>query len=131
MNWFDDPAKFQALKVDLVDFTGLAKDAMHVHIGLIIFVVFRLCWRWRGGWILAWLAALTVALVGEYFDIRGEAVRRAFTPDSAHWHDVWNTMAWPTVLMLIGRWLHPRPKILKNKLSRDFADQTFEQAPPV
>jgi hypothetical protein len=80
---------------------------------------------------LAWLTALTVALVGEYFDIRGEADRREFTSDVAHWHDVWNTMVWPTILMLIGRWLHPQPKTQTNEFSSDFADQSLEQAPPV
>lgn len=133
MNWFDDPGNFQALKIGLLEFTGLAKDAMHVHIGLIVFVIVRLLWRWRGGWILAWLAALTVALVGEYFDIQGEFMRHEFTSDSAHWHDVWNTMVWPTVLMLVGRWLQPQPQP-KNQAAEslsDLADQSFEQAPPV
>ncbi len=131
MSWFDDPGSFQALKIDLLEFTGLAKDAMHVHIGLIVFVIVRLFWRCRGGWILAWLAALTVAFGGEYIDIRGEIMRHEFTSDAAHWHDVWNTMVWPTVLMLVGRWLQPQPKNQAADLSSDFADQSFEQAPPV
>ncbi|MBA4747154.1 MAG: hypothetical protein H2056_00420 [Sphingopyxis sp.] len=102
-------ADFQAVKLVLVEGSGLAKDALHVHFGLAVFVAARLLWRWRYGWAVAWLAALCVALGGEWLDLRGEALIGALQPDSAHWHDVWNTMFWPTVLALLGRWLQPTP----------------------
>lgn len=100
-------ADFQAVKLVLVEGSGLAKDALHVHFGLAVFVAARLVWRWRYGWAVAWLAALMVTLGGEWLDLRGEALAGALQPDSAHWHDVWNTMFWPTVLALFGRWLQP------------------------
>lgn len=102
---------FQALKTDLLAATGLSKDALHVYIGLAIFVAVRLAWRRRGGWVLAWCTALAFALAGEWLDLRGETIRGALQPDSAHWHDIWNTMFWPTVLLAIGRWLQPRTLI--------------------
>jgi hypothetical protein len=139
VNWLDDPAQFEIWKTNVVDYTGLAKDAMHVHIGLAVFILVRVLWRWRGGWILAWLAALAAALAGEYLDLKGETLANTIRPDLEHWHDVWNTMLWPTVLLLIGRWLHPRSKILvappksveTEASSSDCADDVLEKPPTV
>lgn len=103
-------ADYQAVKFSLVESTGLAKDALHVYFGLALFLAVRLVWRRRGGWLLAWLAVLVMAVGGEWLDLRGEALAGALQPDSAHWHDVWNTMFWPTVLALVGRWLQPAPR---------------------
>lgn len=99
---------FQQWKTEVIDVTGLAKDALHVHIGLLVFVLVRLCWRWRGGWLIAWLAALAFALGGEWLDLRAEQAGGSIPPDADHWHDIWNTMLWPTLLLLVGRWLQPR-----------------------
>jgi hypothetical protein len=103
-------ADFQATKLLLIEGSGLAKDALHVYFGLALFLAVRLAWRWRFGWLLAWLAALALAVGAEWLDLRGEGLVGAMQPDSAHWHDIWNTMFWPTVLAIFGRWLHPRPK---------------------
>lgn len=110
---------FQALKITLVGATGLSKDALHIYIGLALFLAVRLAWRQRGGWMLAWLAALAIALGGEWFDLRGQGLNDALRPDSAHWHDLWNTMFWPTLLALVGRWLHPAPPPIADPLSAD------------
>lgn len=120
---------FQQVKLLLLDGTGLAKDAMHVHIGLALFIATRLAWRWRGGWIAAWVVALAAAVTGEWLDAR-EEVRIGFPmPDDAHWHDIWNTMLWPTVLLLVGRWLEPRPRAVlaePPETSGDDAEHAFE-----
>lgn len=118
---------FQAIKLAIIDGSGLAKDALHIHIGLAIFVIVRLVWRGQGGWWLAWIAALAAALGGEWLDIRAEAAKGAIRPDADHWHDVWNTMLWPTVLLLIGRWMQPRA----HAPSGDLADEALEEPPPV
>ena len=110
---------FQAMKMTLIGATGLSKDALHIYVGLALFLTVRLAWRRRGGWMLAWLAALAMALGGEWFDLRGEALVSVLQPDSAHWHDLWNTMFWPTLLALVGRWLHPAPSPTADPLSAD------------
>ena len=133
---FADSGQFQEYKLFLLEYTGLARDALHVHIGLAVFVLARLLWRWNGGWMVAWLAALAAALGGEWLDLGGEIARSDIQTDSAHWHDIWNTMLWPTILLFVGRWLHPRPKPAPETAndeeeSGDLADEPFEQAPPV
>ncbi|MBX9727518.1 MAG: hypothetical protein K2X31_01295 [Sphingopyxis sp.] len=120
---------FQQLKLLLLDTTGLAKDALHIHVGLALFIATRLVWRWRGGWTVAWLVALAATLGGEWSDALGEDKVHFPTPDGAHWHDIWNTMLWPTVLLLIGRWLEPRRKPTpapKAEPSGDNAEHAFE-----
>ena len=122
------PLDFQQFKVVMLGFTGLGKDALHIYAGMGLFLFVRLAWRWRGGWILAWLAVLAMACTVEWIDMQAEAANSALQPDAAHWHDIWNTMFWPTVLLLVGRWLQPHPKM---PASGDFADQPFEEPPSV
>lgn len=100
--------QFLAAKMDVIAATGLAKDALHVHIGLSAFIILRLLWRGRFGWMLAWLGAMAVTLSGEWLDIQNEQLSGAPIDNAAHWHDIWNTMLWPSVLLLIGRWLEPK-----------------------
>jgi hypothetical protein len=135
--WLSAPQDLQQFKIDAIAYTGLGRDALHVYFGLALFIAVRLLWRWRFGWILAWLAALALAVGVEYLDIKAEHTGSYLQPEPAHWHDVWNTMVWPTVLLLIGRWLHPRPKVKAEpdseaeKTSSDLADQSFKEPPPV
>ncbi len=127
---------YQQWKTSVLDYTGLAKDALHVHIGLGVFIAVRLAWRWRFGWLIAWLVALAFALGGEWLDLRAEDAAGAQQPDGAHWHDIWNTMLWPTVLALVGRWLEPPRRIVADAYtgpeaaprSDEDAEQPFEQA---
>ena len=122
---------FQQLKLLLLDTTGLAKDALHIHVGLALFIATRLVWRWPGGWTVAWLVALAATLGGEWSDALGEDKVHFPTPDGAHWHDIWNTMFWPTVLLLVGRWLPPERTIADEaaeKISGKNAECRLEQA---
>jgi hypothetical protein len=79
------PDDLQILKVYLLDFTGLDRDALHLHAGLALFILVRLGWRWRGGWMIAWLAALMVALGVEWMDIRADGSLGAPQPQPEHW----------------------------------------------
>lgn len=107
MDVADLSQRLQQSKLALIDASGLGKDALHVYFGLAMFLAVRLLWRRRGGWWLAWWAALAMALTVEWLDMRGEVLRGDLQPDGEHWHDIWNTMVWPTILLLVGRWLQP------------------------
>lgn len=114
-------ADLQASKTAIIDATGLGKDALHIYFALALFVAVRLVWRRRFGWALAWLAVLAMALLVEWLDLQGESLAGALQPDSAHWHDIWNSMFWPTVLALVGRWLEPKPRVEAEPLSDESA----------
>jgi hypothetical protein len=132
--WDSAPVNLQLFKEFMINTTGLGKDALHVYAGLILFIGVRLVWRRRGGWVLGWLLALGVALTVEWLDMRAEFVESNLRPDSEHWKDILNTMFWPSVLLVLGPRLQPRPKPATAD-SGDFADQasndTGEQAPTV
>lgn len=122
---------FEARKVSVIGATGLDKDALHIYFAMALFLAVRLVWRRRGGWVAAWLAVLVMACGGEWLDLNAEISRSAIQPDAAHWHDIWNTMFWPTVLLLVGRWLQPQPKAAAEtatELSGENAERGLEQA---
>ncbi len=95
---------FQELKTLIVDHVGLAKDALHVYVALIVFLVVCRLFRWPASSWKPWLVVLAVAILGEALDLRhtlsmGYAVRFDY-----HWTDLWNTMLVPTVLVLVARY---------------------------
>jgi hypothetical protein len=122
---------FGERKATLVELSGLDKDALHIYFGLALFLLIRLMWRWRGGWVVAWLAVLAMAVGGEWLDITREMGDSTIQPDATHWHDVWNTIFWPTVLMLVGRWLQPEAKPAADapaEMSGEDAERRLKQA---
>jgi hypothetical protein len=115
-------------KLRLVDFVGLTNDAMHIHGSILILFVSAIVLRRRPDSIWCWLIVLFAELFNEYADLHGMAPGEA-TIDAAM-HDLYNTMFWPTVILVLGRFLFPpRPKEAKTDEAAlgDFADQSFEQ----
>jgi len=94
---------FQESKLWLTELVGLSRDALHIYVGLTVFLltalVFRLPLRdWRP------LAAVFLAAVaGELIDLFERVTPRSPPNWSTSWHDLWNTMFWPVVLFLLAR----------------------------
>lgn len=105
---------FQAAKLWLVASTGLAKDALHVHVGLIVFFAAALAFRWPLRSWKPWAAALAVALAGEAWDIWDALAEGRRIVPSGNWKDLWNTMLWPTAILLLAR----TTKLFSNTRSR-------------
>jgi hypothetical protein len=94
---------FQAAKLWLVDSTGLAKDALHIHIALALFLGSALLLRWPLRSWKPWLVVLVATLAGEAWDIWDTlAADRSILP-MANWQDIWNAMLWPSVILLLAR----------------------------
>ncbi len=135
------PLDFQQFKIVALEFTGLAKDALHIYAGLAVFLLVRLLWRWRGGWVLAWIVVAAMACGVEWIDVQAEGVASTNpTPDGEHWHDIWNTLFWPTVLLCVGRWLQPKqkakvvivdPEVESSNLADQTLDDSGKQSPPI
>lgn len=96
-------SNFQLAKLWLADLLGLSKDALHVYIGLALFLlvaaIFRLPlrdWRPLGAVFLA-------AVAGEIWDLVETVNARQTVHWYRNWHDIWNTMFWPAVLLGLAR----------------------------
>jgi hypothetical protein len=116
----------------LIETVGLTNDAMHVHGSLLILCVSALVLRRRPDSPWCWLIVFIAELFNEYADLRGTPAGEA-TIDAAL-HDVYNTMFWPTLFLILGRALFPRKKatpVGPAAISSDLPHQPLEQTTPV
>lgn len=98
-----DLSPVQALKELVVTLTGLSKDALHIHVGLAVFLLAAVLLRRPLRSPVPWLAVLAVALAGETVDALDELRASGQWTLGAGVHDLANTLLWPTVLMLAAR----------------------------
>ena len=101
---------YNTIKTELAVWLGISKDALHIHLGLAIFIVLVvLARRGPGSWI-PWLGVFAFELINEAMDI-------------FHWHegafsfeigdsfkDLANTMFWPTAVVLGARFVGSRTR---------------------
>lgn len=91
------------LKDLISQYTGLERDALHIHVALFLYIVAALLFRRSPRSPLPWLIVFGVELANEAHDcwrnwgapaswVLGESVK-----------DLWNTMLWPTALLIAGR----------------------------
>ena len=119
-------------KIWLIETVGLTNDAMHVHGSLLILCVSAVVLRRRPDSPWCWLIVFIAELFNEYADLRGAAAGEATI--GAALHDVYNTMFWPTVLLILGRALFPREQatpVSPAAISSDLPHQPLEQATSV
>ncbi|MFS2110032.1 hypothetical protein ACCC88_10120 [Sphingomonas sp. Sphisp140] len=93
----------QSAKFWLIQHVGLAKDALHIYVGLTLFLGAALAFRWP---LRSWkplAVVLAAALLGEAWDLRDSLVHHTRIDLWGNWHDIWNTMFWPVVLLLLAR----------------------------
>ena len=116
-------------KIRLIEKVGLTNDAMHVHGSLLILFVSAVVLRRRPDSLWCWLIVLVAELFNEYADLRGEAPGEASLDASLH--DLYNTMFWPTLILVLGRFIFPRTKFKDRPVtppSGELAHQPLEQA---
>ena len=94
---------FQSIKIWIIHAVGLPRDALHIYVGLSVFLVFAGLFRislrdWR-----PIAAVLVVALAGEVWDLSDEYRLGQTFALLKSWHDIWNTMFWPLVLFALAR----------------------------
>ncbi|RYD48338.1 MAG: hypothetical protein EOP60_15865 [Sphingomonadales bacterium] len=93
----------QTTKLWLIDHLDLAKDALHIYVGLLVFLGCALLFRWPVRSWKPWAAALAVAAIGEVWDLRDSSIQHTRIDLWGNWKDLWNTMFWPTALLLLAR----------------------------
>lgn len=84
------------------EFSFLSHDALHIHIGLSIFILAYFIFRnYRGKGIISVLCVFLLVLINEYFDKEDWLL----WPQVINWReplkDVVNTILWPIVLCVV------------------------------
>jgi len=108
----------------LVGHLSVSKDALHIYVALIIQITTALMVRRSLSSFLPWTAVLFIELINEAFDLLFEK-----EPYIHRWqiegsiHDLVNTMAIPTLLMLLVRYM---PRLFASPAP---ATQGLEPAP--
>ena len=85
---------------------GLNMDALHVYFGLAILVVVAVALRKSLASPIPWLVLLALELANEYYDWTYEiwpGPERAMQAAEGI-RDIWNTMAVPTLILVVSRW---------------------------
>ncbi len=93
--------RFVEVKELLLGSFGLSNDAMHVHVGLVLYLGMLLALRGRGGpWLPMGLLA-GMSLVAEVFDVLALWAITAPADPMESLRDVGSTLFWPLVLTVL------------------------------
>lgn len=93
----------QSLKLAAVHATGLSKDALHIYVGLAVYIAGAFLTRRR---LISWLpfiAVLVVSILGEGLDMADDFRTLGHWRWRANVHDIMNTAFWPAALTLLAR----------------------------
>jgi hypothetical protein len=97
-------SSFQAVKLELVAALGLGKDALHIYVGLGVFLLAAALTRRPLKSLVPIGAVFAAAAAGEAWDLLDTAAAGERLWSAGSWHDLWNTMLWPLVLFLLARY---------------------------
>ena len=122
---------FTTFKINIIETTGLAKDALHIYVGvgiyLLCLLVLRPIVKKQGvRSFLALVVVIGIALLGEYFDNRHIIAPKGLlalkgVDIKASIHDLINTCLLPFVLYALTIWTtifyptHSPPKMLRQR----------------
>ena len=97
--WFESKALFERE-------LGMSKDLMHVHFGLGLFLIFAVLLRnRRNGMLLAWSIVASLQALNELLDARDWINWTGSVNWSETAKDFGTTLLWPTVILLIWRFV--------------------------
>ena len=100
----NDASAFQRSKIWLMQLLSLPKDALHIYVGMTVFLLGAALFRWP---LSSWkplALVVAVAVLGEAWDVVDTWSIGADPLWVRNWHDVWNTCFWPAMLFLLARY---------------------------
>jgi hypothetical protein len=95
---------YQAAKLVLESALGLSRDALHVHVGLAVFVVAVLVLRKPPHSPIPLAVVFLAAVMGEGLDLRDDLRSLGYWRWKDSVGDVVKTVFWPLVLWALARW---------------------------
>lgn len=93
----------QETKLFLITHLHLGKDALHIYVALGLLLGSALVMGWRLQDWKPWLLVLAAALAGEALDLRDSLIYGTAIDLKANGKDLWNTLFWPSVILLLAR----------------------------
>ena len=122
---------FATFKINIIEMTGLDKDALHIYVGVSVYllclIVLRPLFKKQGiRATLALIIVIAIALLGEYFDNKHIIAPKGLmalgsTDIKASIHDLINTCLLPFVLFALSVWTtifrpsNPPVKMLRQR----------------
>lgn len=91
---------YQSLKLQVLQMLNLSRDAVHMHIGLGVFLASVMIWK-KGR--IEWpclLPVLGVALLMELLDLRDDYNSLGHLRWASSYHDLLNTVFWPFICVI-------------------------------
>ena len=99
---------YNDIKTGISDFLGVSKDALHIHLGLAIFVALILVLRKSPASLVPWLGLLAFQLINEVIDAFHWRQGVLDIDVAGSLKDIVNTMFWPTVVLIAFRFYQHR-----------------------
>lgn len=93
----------QTIKLAISELTGLSKDALHIYVGLAVFLVAAAVSPRRFRSIVPLIAVAAVAIAGELVDMHEDLSTLGYWRWVSSLHDMLNTLFWPAVVWLLAR----------------------------
>lgn len=98
-----DISFYQNLKLTIISIVDLSKDAIHIHIGLIVFFLVVVLWKKGHFEMICVLPVLAIACLMEVFDLSDDLNSLGYMRWSASVHDIVNTVLWPVVFTFLAK----------------------------
>jgi hypothetical protein len=115
---------YNALKTNLAEWIGLSKDALHIHVGLGIFLLIALLARKPLWSTIPLLGLLAFEIVNELADLFHVHEGASFLDWAGSAKDLINTMIWPTVVYLVSLWQRTRSRRSLSEIPVSFPDRS-------
>lgn len=93
----------QSAKLALLSALGLSRDALHICVGLGVYLVVSVVTRKSLRSSVPWVAVLVVAVVGEGLDMRDDLASFGHWRWASSLFDIVNTALWLSLLFLLAR----------------------------
>jgi hypothetical protein len=94
---------FQITKNFLVALTGISKNELHIHFGLIIMLCYSIFFHKRLGSFGPLITVFIFAFIGEWIDFCDDLIYHGYWRWLSSIHDICNTIFWPCIFFLLFR----------------------------
>ncbi|HXR52563.1 MAG TPA: hypothetical protein VN762_10520 [Steroidobacteraceae bacterium] len=95
---------FQSMKHEIVHVASLSKDALHIYVGIGVFLVCAAFSNKGLRSVFPIIAVAALAVLGEALDARDDLRKLGHWRYLSSLHDLLNTLFWPLALWLLARY---------------------------